>query len=249
MSIRRCLALLGLLGACLPAALAAAGKEESTKSDPKAKDRAEAVLYLTLAHDLEEQGRRAQSPLALITAAEILHKIKVRLENLPEEPKVEVKEGKPVVEEKLDPPPTIQEQEALLLADARSLIDRLARKGDLSKTDADALRTMANRVEKMKGDRGAVGGPKQRNGVLNAGYTHAFRLLFQGQVTAYVRVFGNEKTTLQVTVTDEEGKVCGVDSGYNPGGTWVPPLAAERPFTIRVTNTGSEKVAYRLVTN
>jgi hypothetical protein len=248
MSIRRCLPPLGLL--CLVAALSAgAADREGTKGDVEAKDRADAVLNLTLAHDLEEQGRRTGSPLALITAAEILHKIKVPLGELKDEPRVEVKEGKPQEEEKADPPLSLNEQEKLLLAEARSLIDRQAKKGDLSKADAEALRTMATRVEKMKLLRAAVGGPKQRNGVLNPGYTHAYRLLFRGQETAYVRVFGNEKTTMQVTVTDEEGQVRGVDAGYNPGGTWVPALAGERPFTIRVTNTGTEKVAYRMVTN
>ncbi len=250
MSIRRCLPPLGLLGACLLAGLsAAAAGKEGTKGDTRTRDRADAVVSLTLAHDLEEQGRRTQSPLALVTAAEILHKIKLPLEDLKEEPKVEVKEGKAPEEEKVEPPPSLKEQEAVLLADARSLIERLLKKGELTGTEADALRTMVTRVEKMKLERGAVGGPKQRNGMLNPGSTHAYRLLFQGQVTAYVRVFGNEKTSLQVTVTDAEGKVCGVDSGYNPGGTWVPPLAGERPFTIRVTNNGTEKVAYRLVTN
>jgi hypothetical protein len=236
-----------LLGGCLLAALpspAAEGRE-----DAKSRDRADAVLSLALAHDLEVQGRKAKSPLALITAAEIIHKIKLPMEDLNVEPKVEVKEGRPVAEEKAPPPPTLREQEQLLLADARSLIDKLVKGNELNKAEADALRTMAARVEKMKVERGAVGGPKQRNGVLRPGYTHAYRLDFEGKVTAYVRIFGNEKTSLQVTVTDETGKVCGVDAGYNPGGTWVPELAGIHAFTIRVTNSGTAGTPYRLVTN
>ncbi len=244
MQFRRCLPVLGLLAAVLSPAAGADRKE-----DARAKDRADAVLSLALAHDLEGQGRKSKSPLALIAAAEILHKIKLPPEDLNVEPKVEVKEGKPVPEGKVPPPPSLKEQEQLLLADARSLIDRLVRTNEVRTAEAEALRTMAARVEKMKVERGAVGGPKQRNGFLRPGYTHAYRLDFEGEVTALVRVFGNEKTSLQVTVTDETGKVCGVDAGYNPGGTWLPELAGVHAFTIRVTNSGTTGTPYRLVTN
>jgi hypothetical protein len=249
MNLSRSLQGLGLLGACLAVVAASRAAADKPKEDAKAKDRAEAILSLSLAHDLEEQGRKTKSPLALITAAEILRKIKVKPVEMTDEPKVEVKEGKPLPDGRIDPALTLPEQEQILLKDARSWIDKQLQAKDLTKAEADALRTMATRVEKMKLDRGAIGGPKQRTGYLRPGYTHAYRLIFQGQVTAYVRVFGNEETTLQVTVTDATGQVRGVDSGYNPGGTWVPPVAGEHPFTIRVTNSGQAPAQYRLVTN
>ncbi len=234
------LVLLGALGR------PAAGGEEP-KDDPTAKARADAVQAMALAADMEERGRKAQSPLALIAAAEILRGIKAPLEDLKVQPKTEAPDGK--APEKAEAPPTLKEQEALLLGDARSMIDKLARKGTLSQADADALRALATRVEKMKVERGAAGGPKQGNTFIRPGQSCEWTLEFAGGGRdGCVRVFGNG-VPVEVTVSDREGHVRGSDSGMRPGCNWTVFNPGTHLFRIRVTNVGGKGTSVRMVTN
>jgi hypothetical protein len=140
-------------------------------------------------------------------ATAILHGIKAPLEDLKVEPKIDSPDGK-APEQKMEAPPTLKEQEALLLADARSLIDKLAKKGTLSQADADALRALATRVEKTKVERGAAGGPKQFSAFARPGQGFTFTLAFAGRTPACVRVFGNG-VPVEVTVPI---RACGRDA-------------------------------------
>jgi hypothetical protein len=247
---------------CLVAALAgpaasqdAAREKPLTAAEREAKARSEAnaevVAQITLAHDLADQGRKARSPLALVSAAEILRKLKEKPAAARDKPVVEVKDGGPAPkeddkgEEALDP----EAESVVLLQDARDLADRLVKDGTLTRAEAAAVKTLADKVARIKvGYRGASGGPQQRSGFLNPGVTHTYRINFNGLSPEYVRVFGTDKTVLQVSIHNSRGVLRGIDTGHNPGGTF---YGSDGPdlYTIRISNIGNASSPYRMITN
>jgi hypothetical protein len=263
MRIQRWLTGLGGVACCSVVALtvsAVSGEEEKrvlTRAEQEAKARGEAnarvIRQLTLANDLAEEGRKIKSPLCLISAAEVLRKITDEPRTVKAEPRVEGAKPPAGSDEKAEEPLSAWEQSDLLLADARSMADRQARDGTLTRAEADAVKTLARQVEGPKRrpitTRAARGGPQQRTGFLAPRTTHAYRIEFDGLTTEYVRVFGNGKTTLQLSVTNSRGVLRGVDSGANPGGTWVPGGPGGDVYTIRITNTGEVGTPYRMITN
>jgi hypothetical protein len=238
---------------------ALSGEEEArrvlTRAEKEAQARSEAnaqvILKLTLANDLAERGRKNKSPLFLVTAAEILRKIKDEPWTVKDEPRVEG-EKSPAGSEGAEEPLSAADQSLILLADARKMADNLARDGTLTRPEAAAVQTLARQVENSKvppGTRGARGGPQQRLGFLAPRATHAYRIDFDGLGTEYVRVLGNGRTALQLSVTNSRGVLRGVDSGTNPGGTWDPKGPGGEVYTIRITNTGDVGTSYRMITN
>ncbi len=255
MSIPR-LAVLGLMAALAPAVV---GEEEArrvlTRAEKEAQARSEAnaqvIVQLTLANDLAEQGRKSKSPLALIAAAEILRKLKDEPRTVKDEPRVEGTKS-PAGQEKAEEPFSAADQSVLLLADARTMADKLVREGAMTRQEGAAVQTLARQVEGIKiqpGSRGARGGPQQRIGFLAPRATVAYRIDFDGLGTEYVRVFSNGRTTLRLSVTNSRGVLRSADSGANPGGTWVPSGPGGEVYTIRITNTGSAGTSYRMITN
>lgn len=217
-------------------------------SREKAEKNALIIQQLTLAHDLAEQGRKAKSPLALLSAADIYRKISDNPTPVKDEPKVEVEKG---IEEKkpeeVEKPLTPAEESDLLLADAKKMIKNLLKAKDITAEEAQALRTLADAIG-AKGSRGAVGGPQERSGFLHPGHTHLYNIKFNGLTNEYARVFGNGRTMLRLTVHNPGGVLRGIDTGMNPGGNWVSERGGN-VFTIRITNLGSTGTGYRLVTN
>jgi hypothetical protein len=254
-SQRRLAGLTLLAGCCLLTALAppaVSGDDKLTRKEKEARDRAEAngqvIVQLTLANDLFEEAFRNNSPLALVAAAEILRKLKDDPRPVKAEPIVEGARPAPGTEEK---PAEIspKEQSVVYLAEAVSMAKRMVRAKEMTEEEAAAVRTLTQQVANIPIKRGAKGGPQQRSGFLAPGATHVYRIDFDGLGTEYVRVFGNNKTTLKVSIANSRGVLRGVDTGTNPGGTWSPDGPGNEVYTIRIANIGNAGTTYRLMTN
>jgi hypothetical protein len=232
---------------------ARADDKKLTRAEQEAKARAEenaqVVQQLSLAHDLAEQGRHGQSPLALLAAAQLLRSIKNLPDTVKDKPKVEYEAGaRPPKEEEPEPALSPAEEADLLLQDAQSMANRQARSGRLTVKEAAAIQTLANQVKNTKATRGARSGPQQRTGWLAPRQAHAYGIDFNGLTPEYVRVFGNGRTLLRLTVQDSRDVLKGEETAYNPGGTWYSGPGGG-VFTIRITNIGNVATSYRMISN
>jgi hypothetical protein len=249
------LAGVGLLA--VTASPVAFGRDEKklTRAEKEAKERAETnaqvVLQLALAHDLAEQGRKTKSPLALVTAAQLLRSIAIVPQKIDDKPKVEYEKGaEPGKDEEPEPALSPSEEAAILLREARSLAKKQA---DASGTATDreaakAIEALAKQVENTKSTRAARGGPQERTGFLHPGQTHAYSIDFNGLTPEYVRVFGNGQTILRLAVRNSRGVLRGEEASYNPGGTWYSGPGGD-VFILRITNMGNRGTSYRMITN
>jgi hypothetical protein len=231
---------------------ATAGAADSPKEDKaNAEASAATVQQLALAHELAKQGRRAKSPLALLTAAQILRSLKMAPQTVDDKPQVEGDTGSAATrnEAEIEKPLSPMEESQLLLQDARTLAGRQLKDHTLSRDQLDAIETLARQVESTKiSFRGARGGPQQRCGFLHPGQTNVYRIDFNGLTPEYVRVFGNGRTMLSIAVLTPGGALRGEETAYHPGGTWYSRPGGNT-FTIRIRNVGNQGTSYRLITN
>jgi hypothetical protein len=250
MTNRRWLACLGVL-ACglLAAALSAPAVGEEPRGDAdkekEAKESSEAAARFALAQELAARGRKEKSPLALLTAAEILGKIEVPMSEVKGKPEVSGKEGPagevPALMDR-------KEEFDLLVADAKSMAKKLVKDGALTAAAGEAVGALADNVE-FKKARGAIGGIKRKNGWLAPGQTHTWRVDFDGWSMARVFAFSEGRSPVQVTVSNTREQVRGEDTGWNPSVNWMPGDRAGGVFLIRITNVGDYGTPYRMVTN
>jgi hypothetical protein len=228
-------------------AVLAAG-EKAAGETPKEKEAAEAsnaAAQIALAQDLADRGRKAHSPLALLTAAEILGKIDVPIKELKDKPEVSGKAGAdgeaPALLDRVD-------EAKLLVEDAKSMANRLVKDGAMTPEAAAAVKALAKDVV-IKESRAAIGGVKRKNGWLAPGQSHTYRIDFDGWSMARVFAFSEGRSPLQLTVTNTNERVRGEDTGWNPSASWMPGERSGGVFIIRVTNVGDHGTPYRLVTN
>jgi hypothetical protein len=245
MKTRRWLALLSVAAcACL---VLRAGAEEPKKEDPKeAKSRAvsEAVRQLALAHELAARGREHQSPLDLLTAAEIFRSTK--WQTLDKEPTVEGKPGEGKAEQASEL--TTEDEAQNLLRDATKMAEKLVRADKMKAEEASAIDALAKEIAR-KSYRGAIDGPKRRGGFLYPGQTHTFRIDYDGWSMARVFVSSEGRSPLRVWVTNLDGVERAEDAGWNPSVSWMPGRRVGGLFIIRVQNIGDYGTPYRLITN
>jgi hypothetical protein len=242
---------LALLAVVLAPARAEDRKLTRAEQEAKARaeDNAQVVVQLGLAHDLAEQGRRMKSPLALVAAAQLLRTIKTLPLPVKDRAKVEYEPGAtPAKEEEAEAPLSPAEEAELLLQDARVLADRQAKAHALTQQEHAAIETLIKQVKNAAQTRGARGGPQQRTGWLGPGQTHAWAIDFNGLTPEYVRVFGNGRTLLRLTVRNNRDVLKGEETAYNPGGTWYSGPGGG-VFTVRVTNVGNVGTSYRMISN
>jgi hypothetical protein len=237
----------GLLAVAL---VPGAQSDEPRNEGPRekaAQARSEAVSQLALAQALATRGRQTKSPLELLTAAEILRRLGVPVEELKVEPKVEGKAGD--TEARVEPPLSLAEEADVLLEDARSLASRQLKEGKLSEASAAAIESLAREIKSLKTTRGALGGPRRRAGFLHPGQSHTFTIEYNGYSMARVFVHSEGRSPLRVVVHNADGAVRAEDSGWNPSVGWMPARRPAVPFVIRVENIGNVGTPYRLVTN
>jgi hypothetical protein len=187
-----------------------------------------------LAYELYSYGVSAKDPLAVVTAAAMLAK----------NPPTETKREKTVE----GGPATDTQKKGPAIPDAAAMIET-ARSMAGNNT---VLRGIIDDVAAAAG-KGAIGGPKYSNSVVQSGYTDNYTVPMKGGELAEVFVKGDGDTVLRVTVLDEFGNViCDGDDSGGPGRTtlrcgWQPRWTG--PFKIKIRNTGRMANAYRVETN
>lgn len=219
------------------------GPNVSESTDAKEKPRGpssdDAVARLALAHSLVSYGREAQSPTALITAAEILGQISTTPLEAKPETRSNAPEGEaPAQEEK--PNQARSDNPEDLLAEARAMA-----------AEDPHVAALADRVAQSLSEkqRGAIPGPKLHRDRVSANSTDEYRIVFRGGERAAVAVSGDGDTDLDLYVYDENGNLIGSDTDYSDDCvvTWYPKWTG--PFVIHVRNRGSVYNVYSIATN
>jgi len=204
----------------------------------KVSPEAEAVAQVALAQSLIKYGRAHKSPQGLITAAEILGRIKPQPSQV--EPTTK-QEGKPTTVPKAqsdtdrfpDDPPS-------LLAEAKKMAP-----GD------PHIAALADSVSSLLEEktRGRVAQPIIVHGRAPAYTSQTYTWQFYGGEIARVAVSGDGDTDLDLYVYDANDNLITSDTGRSDDciACWVPRWTAT--FYIKVVNLGSVCNEYVLVTN
>ena len=235
--------IVALSGSLIGVAIAADEKtgtnrtEADTEQSAQKSPAADAVSQLGLSYSLVHYGRANKSPLALLTAAEILHRHPTA--DLGVSPKTEAGTGK-----KPDNATAKQEKPAVtaegLIAEAKTLAagnDRLL----------ELVADVAAKVDEAS--RGAVGGAKQKITKVNPFATDSYTISFRGGEVAAIVVSGDGDTDLDLYVYDQNGNLIAADDDNSDDCLirFIPKWTG--PFTVRVRNRGWVYNQYVLATN
>ena len=193
------------------------------------------ISALRVAMDLAKYGYEAESPSALIEAANILASTPTQaLEASVEQGAENANETEKVGKVQLVP--------AKLIADARELTE-----------DAHLL-AMADKVSaklnaQAEGTRGAMGGPKYDYGRVSAhSYTY-YNQKFWADEIAEVAVSGDGDTDLDLYVYDENGNLIASDTDYTDDCYVRFYPAWTGLFRIKIVNRGGVYNNYAIATN
>lgn len=245
---------LAALCAALGVGLVTLAVTRAADSDEKKKEAQTAVRafnYLSLAADLEEQGRHSEpkSPMSLLLAAKLLRGLKDP-EPIDKEPMIKAVKGELNKEEgKVEKALPIQEQVTILLADADKMIKKQAADGVISEAEAAAMRTLAESIENpKKTSRGPIGGPKERRGWLSGWHEASWTFPYNGYSSAHVRVWGNGRNRILLEVRNSRNDLIARETDRYPRVTWEPPPEGDS-YRIRIENEGDEGTNFRMITN
>jgi len=204
----------------------------------KVSPEAEAVAQVGLAQSLMKYGRANKSPQALITAAEILGRIKPRANQ--NEPTTK-QEAKPTTA------PKARSHTERLPDDPQSL---LAEAKKMAPGDS-YIAALADRVSSLLEERkrGRVPGPIVVRNRVPAYSSQTYTWQFYGGEVARVAVSGDGDTDLDLYVYDARGNLIGSDTDSSDDciASWVPIWTGT--FHVKVVNRGSVYNDYALATN
>lgn len=245
------------------ACTAAPDKDDPKKAgdEPAAKDNKEgdSVNNVLLAYKLAEYGRGKDhpSPLALITAAEILSGFKVADPNAKDareglkDYKAEPGEGSTVV--KADPQGFFKEEAGKLLDEAAKMLDA---DQDHLPADITLMKNELARVRKaMKGEgtgsRAPAAGPLVYRMKVKPGQTDTYNVKFNQNEWARIAVHseGGPDSRLYVAAVNPRGVKRADDGGHDPSIAFIPHAKDDVDFKITVTNKGPAEVVYQLFIN
>jgi hypothetical protein len=212
--------------------------EEKKDGEAKANPTARAVTEMATADSLIKFGRKYRSPIALITAAEILGKI----QSVP-----------------IDKPPTTKSDQAKSdehgeskkgFVETNAPASLLAEAKKMSSNDTHVI-AIADRVatsldEKPKG---RSPGPFRGVYVIPGHSSQTFLWTFRGDETAVVALSGDGDSDLDLYVYDDDGDPIDSDTDYSDDcvTTWIPRWTGT--FIVKVVNRGSVANAYAIGSN
>jgi hypothetical protein len=212
-------------------------KQKGTNVNPageaKSTPAANAVAQIALANSLIEYGRKAKSPEALLTAAQILKRVPAPPAK-EEKPETSKNEGPaPPAGKKADKPQSDKPED--LLAEAKKM-----------RPDDKHLAALADEIasEKVRGT--PTGGTTWR-GRVDVNHTNWHKRTFVGGEYAWATANGDGDTTLTMTVRDQNGNHITSSTGFSPSCSWNPIWTG--PFTIYVRNNGGVYNEYTMTTN
>jgi hypothetical protein len=216
---------------CLLARLPAVAdsKDETPPPDSIADD----VANIAMASRLAEWGLDPdnKSPLAVITAASILRKIKT-------------KEGtiKPKSEGTADA--AVAYDDKAMVKESDRLLDEAVK---LAKGDR-AIKDLADKVRKGT-TRGGLNGPMQYQMWLRPGQTDTFNLKFKKGAWVRISTRQTGSCPLHLEAHNVQGVLRSSDQSANPTLGWMPHQTDGSDFTVTVTNRGPTRTFYYLFTN
>ena len=209
-------------------------KANESTDKPVVSAEAQAAEDLALAGEVAEYGRRADNPLALVVAAQIMKNTPAK-----EEDRAKATEGKAAEESgqkssELDTPDS-------LLAEAKAMAEE----------DRNSLVVgLVDKESKIVAQRGRVGGAIRHVDTVRVGMTDVYQgVRFRGGREAVVGVIGDGDCDLDLFVYDEGGNLIGSDTDLSDRCvvSWTPAWTG--PFTIKVKNLGNVYAHYALVSN
>jgi hypothetical protein len=227
---------------------------QSTMGDAKQPNRSQekgkegssaAVSLLDQAGQLVRYARENESPIAMLTAVQIIRSVKVqegseRLAKKQSEAQKDSDQAKEV-KKGATAPPTFDTQK--LLAEARSW----------AKSDTHVKALIDTEASKAKsssaGTLGATEGPVVHIDAVGPRRIDTYTVTFRGGQVARVAAIGDGDTDLDLYIYDENGQevVRDTDSSDNCVVQWTPKWTGE--FRVKVVNLGYEANAYMLMTN
>jgi hypothetical protein len=200
------------------------------------------VSVLNQAGELVRYARENQSALAMLTAVQMLERVRVQDDRATKpssekDPKIQVEAGK----KGKTPEPTLDPQK--LLAEAKPWAQKDAHVRAL--IDAEASKTKSS----AGGTLGGTGGPVLKFDRVEGGYKDTWKLNFRGGELARVAVIGDGDTDLDLYIYDEYGNLITKDDDYTDNCIvefW-PKWAGT--FSAVIVNRGRVYNAYMLMTN
>jgi len=235
---------LGITG--LSAQASKAAVQERNLSPEKGKEGgAAAVALVSQAGELVHYARENESPLAMLTAVQMIRRVRLQEGNARVGSKQsETKEGGKEAKEGTKgqtPAPTLDGQK--LLAEAKTWA-----KGDphlLALIEAESAKPGAASSLTL----GVVDGPINQKDRVEARTTDLYKLTFRGGELARIAVIGDGDTDLDLYVYDESGNEIAkdVDRTDRCLVEWTPRRTGQ--FQVRIVNLGRVHNQYLLITN
>ena len=233
-----------VVGVCVQglAAQAPAGNKGTNTAEDKGKDTASpAVSRLSEAMTLIAYARENQSPLAMVTAVQMLRGVRATdsTERVPAKTTEagkgpEGKKGK-TAEATIDPAALLNEAKGWAKGNAQVL----------AVIDAE----LAKPAGATSGTLGASGGANRHTDQVKAYFTDSYRVRFNGGEIAKVAVLGDGDTDLDLFIYDENGNLIVKDDDRTDQCyvQWTPRWTGF--FTIKIKNLGRVYNQYTVLTN
>ncbi len=245
MKLRFAFSLVAMLLTLLLATSPLEAQKKKRDLDETEKVETDPVADLATAHYLIDYARKTKSPEALITAAQILHRMKpVKQLDVKASSSIDA-EPKKTTEVASDALPDLKTEAVELLAEAK----KLSANDPHIVALADAITNRATR--------GAVDGPRMFAKPLLAGGSDTFTIRFDPGLPVQIAVMGQGNAKLRVMLS-YRASIDGVLASSVPLGkseglvgrvSFMAPVADHVTVYVSVRNLGKVPTAYRLVTN
>ena len=218
-----------------------AATADADQTEGKSSEQSDAVQDIATAYKLADWGRRMdpQSPFALCTAAEMLHRTTLFDGTDPKFNKdnhVTAPEGV----EKSDP-------KTAFAADVDKLLDEAVKMAKTNKQDVATVQAMAKAVRE---GRGGLNGPLMFTMRLRPGQTDTYNIKFKKGEWVRIAVRHAEDNIVDLHAADRAGHDRAADWARNPVISFLVRQGDGQDYKVTVRNArGSDTITYQLFTN
>jgi hypothetical protein len=217
-----------------------AAADDADQTEGKSSEQADAVQDIATAYKLADWGRRMdpQSPFALCTAAEMLHRTTLFDGT---DPKAN-KDGH------VTPPEGVEKSDpkTALAADVDKLLDEAVKMAKTNKQDLATVQAMAKAVRE---GRGGLNGPLMFTMRLRPGQTDTYDIKFKRGEWARIAVHQPSDNVVDLHAEDKAGHGRATDRARNPVISFLVRPGDGADYKVTVRNARGEAITYQLFTN